>query len=106
MRSRSVFVLSAIVVPCILGHAASASAQSPVASEVELACAPTLTIMPERPVVHALRVVGGQDTVQRVLFGPAARALPQLELTIDDDGYLAAKSDFTEPVGPSFWERG
>jgi hypothetical protein len=69
MRSRSVFVLSAIVVPCILGHAASASAQSPVASEIELACAPTLTIMPERPVVHALRVVGGQDTVQRVLFG-------------------------------------
>ena len=42
----------------------------------------------------------------RVLFGPAARALPQLELTIDDEGYLAAKRDFTEPVGPSFWERG
>ena len=69
MRSRCVFVLSAIVVSCILGHAASASAQSPVASEIELACAPTLTIMPERPVVHPLRVVGGQDTVQRVLFG-------------------------------------
>jgi len=69
MRSRCVFVLSAIVVPCILGHAASASAQSPVASEIELACAPTLTIMPERPPVHALRVVGSQDTVQRVLFG-------------------------------------
>ena len=69
MRSRCVLVLSAIVVPCILGHAASASAQSPVASEIELACAPTLTIMPERPPVHALRVVGGQDTVQRVLFG-------------------------------------
>ena len=69
MRSRCALVLSAIVVPCILGHAASASAQSPVASEVELACAPTLTIMPERPPVHALRVVGGQDTVQRVLFG-------------------------------------
>jgi ubiquinol-cytochrome c reductase iron-sulfur subunit len=42
----------------------------------------------------------------RVLFGPAARALPQLELTVDDEGYLAAKRDFTEPVGPSFWERG
>ena len=69
MRSRCVLVLSAIVVPCILGHAASASAQSPIASEIELACAPTMTIMPERPVVHALRVVGGQDTVQRVLFG-------------------------------------
>jgi ubiquinol-cytochrome c reductase iron-sulfur subunit len=42
----------------------------------------------------------------RVLFGPAARALPQLELTVDEDGYLAAKRDFNEPVGPSFWERG
>jgi ubiquinol-cytochrome c reductase iron-sulfur subunit len=42
----------------------------------------------------------------RVLFGPAARALPQLELTVDEDGYLAAKHDFNEPVGPSFWERG
>jgi ubiquinol-cytochrome c reductase iron-sulfur subunit len=42
----------------------------------------------------------------RVLFGPAARPLPQLELTVDEDGYLAAKRDFTQPVGPSFWERG
>jgi ubiquinol-cytochrome c reductase iron-sulfur subunit len=42
----------------------------------------------------------------RVLFGPAARALPQLELTVDEEGYLAAVRDFTEPVGPSFWERG
>ena len=42
----------------------------------------------------------------RVLFGPAARALPQLELTVDEEGYLAAKQDFNEPVGPSFWERG
>jgi ubiquinol-cytochrome c reductase iron-sulfur subunit len=42
----------------------------------------------------------------KVLFGPAARSLPQLELTVDDEGYLAARRDFTEPVGPSFWERG
>jgi ubiquinol-cytochrome c reductase iron-sulfur subunit len=41
-----------------------------------------------------------------VIFGPAARALPQLPLTVDSDGYLAAASDFTQPVGPSFWERG
>jgi len=41
----------------------------------------------------------------RVLFGPAARALPQLELTVDEEGYLAARRDFTQPVGPSFWER-
>ncbi len=42
----------------------------------------------------------------KVIFGPAARALPQLPLAVDDEGYLVAQSDFTEPVGPSFWERG
>jgi ubiquinol-cytochrome c reductase iron-sulfur subunit len=41
-----------------------------------------------------------------VIFGPAARPLPQLPLTTNSDGYLVAKSDFQEPVGPSFWERG
>jgi ubiquinol-cytochrome c reductase iron-sulfur subunit len=41
-----------------------------------------------------------------VIFGPAARPLPQLPLTTDASGYLVAKSDFTQPVGPSFWERG
>ena len=40
-----------------------------------------------------------------VIFGPAARPLPQLPITVDEEGYLVAKSDFTEPVGPSFWER-
>ncbi|NQX28707.1 Rieske 2Fe-2S domain-containing protein [Microbacteriaceae bacterium VKM Ac-2854] len=40
-----------------------------------------------------------------VIFGPAKRPLPQLPITIDDEGYLVAQSDFTEPVGPSFWER-
>jgi len=41
-----------------------------------------------------------------VIFGPAPRPLPQLPMTLDADGYLVAKSDFTQPVGPSFWERG
>lgn len=41
----------------------------------------------------------------KVLFGPAARPLPQLPITIDAEGYLVAQSDFHEPVGPSFWER-
>ncbi|QEW00265.1 Rieske 2Fe-2S domain-containing protein [Microbacterium caowuchunii] len=41
----------------------------------------------------------------KVIFGPAARPLPQLPITVDDEGYLIAQSDFTEPVGPSFWER-
>ena len=42
----------------------------------------------------------------RVIFGPAARPLPQLPIMVDSQGYLAAQSDFTEPVGPSYWERG
>jgi ubiquinol-cytochrome c reductase iron-sulfur subunit len=41
----------------------------------------------------------------RVVFGPAARPLPQLPLAVDSEGYLVAQSDFNEPVGPSFWER-
>ena len=39
------------------------------------------------------------------VFGPAARALPQLPLLIDADGYVAAQSDFHEPIGPSYWNR-
>jgi ubiquinol-cytochrome c reductase iron-sulfur subunit len=42
----------------------------------------------------------------KVLFGPAARDLPQLPIMVDSSGYLVAQSDFTEAVGPSFWERG
>jgi ubiquinol-cytochrome c reductase iron-sulfur subunit len=41
----------------------------------------------------------------KVVFGPAARPLPQLPITVDKDGYLVAQRDFDEPVGPSFWER-
>ena len=41
----------------------------------------------------------------KVIFGPAARPLPQLPLTLDEDGYLCADGDFREPVGPSYWER-
>jgi ubiquinol-cytochrome c reductase iron-sulfur subunit len=41
----------------------------------------------------------------RPIFGPAARALAQLPITIDQDGYLVANGDFIEPVGPAFWER-
>ena len=42
----------------------------------------------------------------RVVFGPAARSMPQLAITVDSEGYLVAAQGFTEPVGPSFWERG
>ena len=41
----------------------------------------------------------------KVIFGPAARPLPQLAITVDAEGYLVAKQGFTEPIGPSFWER-
>jgi quinol---cytochrome c reductase iron-sulfur subunit len=41
-----------------------------------------------------------------VLFGPASRPLPQLPITTNAEGYLVAQSDYHEPVGPSFWERG
>jgi ubiquinol-cytochrome c reductase iron-sulfur subunit len=41
----------------------------------------------------------------RPIFGPAARALAQLPITIDTEGYLVANGDFIEPVGPAFWER-
>ena len=41
----------------------------------------------------------------RVIFGPANRPLPQLALAVDDEGYLVAQGDFTEPIGPSYWQR-
>ena len=39
------------------------------------------------------------------VFGPAARALAQLPITVDTNGHLVANGDFVEPVGPAFWER-
>lgn len=41
----------------------------------------------------------------RPIFGPAARALPQLPLTVNPEGYLVANGDFIEALGPAFWER-
>lgn len=41
----------------------------------------------------------------KVVFGPAKRPLPQLPITVDDEGYLIAQDDFNEPIGPSYWER-
>jgi ubiquinol-cytochrome c reductase iron-sulfur subunit len=40
----------------------------------------------------------------KVVFGPAARPLPQLPIAVDAEGYLVAQSDFLEPVGPTFWD--
>ncbi len=41
----------------------------------------------------------------KVVFGPAARAVPQLPLAVDDEGFLLATSGFNEAVGHSFCER-
>jgi ubiquinol-cytochrome c reductase iron-sulfur subunit len=38
--------------------------------------------------------------------GPATRALPQLPLAIDEEGYVTAQGDYLEPIGPGFWSRG
>ncbi|WP_028932816.1 ubiquinol-cytochrome c reductase iron-sulfur subunit [Pseudonocardia spinosispora] len=39
------------------------------------------------------------------VFGPATRALPQLPISVDKEGYFVATGDFDEAVGPGFWER-
>lgn len=39
------------------------------------------------------------------VFGPASRRLPQLPIEVDSEGFFVAKSDYTETVGPDFWER-
>ncbi|MHB8294448.1 MAG: Rieske 2Fe-2S domain-containing protein [Acidimicrobiales bacterium] len=37
------------------------------------------------------------------VFGPAAVSLPQLPISVDAAGYLVARSDYLEPIGPRFW---
>jgi ubiquinol-cytochrome c reductase iron-sulfur subunit len=39
----------------------------------------------------------------RLVFGPAGRALPQLPLMVDAEGYLRAAASFHEDIGPSWW---
>jgi ubiquinol-cytochrome c reductase iron-sulfur subunit len=41
----------------------------------------------------------------KVIFGPAARSLPQLPIYADRDGYLRCRRPFDQPLGPGFWER-
>jgi ubiquinol-cytochrome c reductase iron-sulfur subunit len=59
--------------------------------------------------VHQLRCPCHQSTFDVLngaepVYGPAARALPQLPIEIDPDGTMRALGDFTAPVGPSFWD--
>ncbi len=35
--------------------------------------------------------------------GPAPRALPQLPLRLDEEGYLVAGGEFSDPPGPGWW---
>lgn len=44
-------------------------------------------------------VLSGAEAVA----GPAARALPQLPLAVDDAGYLVAAGDFIGQTGPTYW---
>ena len=39
----------------------------------------------------------------RPTAGPAVRPLPQLPLMVDGEGFVVARGDFSEPVGPGFW---
>ncbi|MDR1999432.1 MAG: Rieske (2Fe-2S) protein [Frankiaceae bacterium] len=42
------------------------------------------------------------------VFGPATRSLPKLPIDVelvDGQNYFVSRSDFTEAVGPGFWER-
>lgn len=46
------------------------------------------------------------DPLERAepIGGPATRALPQLPIASDSEGYLIALDDFDEPVGPTTWD--
>jgi len=45
------------------------------------------------------------NNAARPTFGPATRALPQLSIAIDSDGFVVAQGDYDEPVGPGYWNR-
>jgi ubiquinol-cytochrome c reductase iron-sulfur subunit len=39
------------------------------------------------------------------VFGPATRSLPQLPITVDNEGFFVARGDYPEAVGPTYWNR-
>ena len=45
--------------------------------------------------------------VEELRINPKIRRLvcSYSDKEVDAEGYLAAQGDFTEPVGPSYWER-
>ena len=59
---------------------------------------------------HALLCPCHQSTFDladsgKVIFGPAAREMPQLPITVDSTGQMRANGSFDQAVGPGFWER-
>lgn len=40
------------------------------------------------------------------VFGPASRSLPQLPMGVNENNELISLSDYQEPIGPGFWNRG
>lgn len=40
------------------------------------------------------------------VFGPASRSLPQLPLAVNQNNEFVSLSDYQEPIGPGFWNRG
>jgi hypothetical protein len=69
VRSRNILVVSAVVVACVLGAAPGFAQSAATAPNVPAECAPILDGVAVRAPDHALRIVGGQDTVPHVLFG-------------------------------------
>jgi ubiquinol-cytochrome c reductase iron-sulfur subunit len=62
-----------------------------------------------RASLHSLICPCHQSTFQvldgaRPVFGPAVRPLPQLPIQLQPDGTFVALGDFTEPIGPSYWD--
>ena len=47
-----------------------------------------------------------RDRVRQAGVRSRGRPLPQLPITVNDEGYLVATGDFTGPIGPAFWELG
>jgi ubiquinol-cytochrome c reductase iron-sulfur subunit len=57
---------------------------------------------------HQLRCPCHQSTFDVLrgaapVYGPAARPLPQLLIQFDEKEALVAQGDFTDPIGPGFW---
>ena len=46
-----------------------------------------------------------EQSMRFSMNSPAARAQPQLPIRIASDGTLVALGDFSDPIGPGYWDR-